>query len=119
MDIVRVIVCAYLAAGVIVVCVRNWWFVLAFLRVVRDLVIWPILIFWRKSVDPSADGGSVIINGGNAKGDGTGGSVVLSVGMSESGRVGSLKLNAPEDDRGLLVEINGKPSRIAVDRSGL
>jgi hypothetical protein len=115
--IFRSAVCGYVAMCFIVAMIRNPTLVLWVKNFVVDMVIAPFRL-WTMLVtkpDPNGDGGSVRLKAGNGSGTGSGGDVVLSVGLSEMGSPGHICFDhAYEDGRGLRVLVDGKVGFIPV-----
>ena len=88
----------YLATGITVSIAtgRAWWLI-AGARIVWDVVRWPwhLYVRWFVPLAPDADGGDVILKGGNARGKGKPGDIILIPGTSDSGAVGRVITKLP------------------------
>jgi len=107
----RLIIAGYVCAGLIVAFSRNRTLVTWVFKFIRDFFVWPyfaLLQFFRKP-GSNEDGGTVTIQGGQAKGKGRGGDVLLRVGDSSAGPPGILRLeNIVLVDGRPCIMVNGK-----------
>jgi hypothetical protein len=118
--IFRIVVSGYVAMCFIVAVIRNPTLVLWVKNFIVDMLIAPIRLWAMLTAkpNPNAPGGSATISGGNGKGTGPGGDIVLAPGRSEKGESGRVHFNhLYVDGSGLRVMVDGKPRFIPLSES--